>query len=238
MKEMMEQIDQRYLLGELMPDSMHLEDQIYRELIRKSNKSVIERIRAIEDEKKEYREYIESWVHEIKAPITGIDLMCENHKETLTRRIALENRKIENYVDMALYYARSDEVYQDYMIRETLSLNRSWTNGGRDPSAKQTISDTKGNTGRSELPGRCIYRWEMDRLYFESTIIKQCKIQQGARDSYQNLYRAYRKWCPSDGKRQRNRYKAGGNRANFRKRVHRKQRTKDRAFYRYGVIFV
>ena len=42
-----------------------------------------------------------------------------NHKETLTRRIALENRKIENYVDMALYYARSDEVYQDYMIRET-----------------------------------------------------------------------------------------------------------------------
>lgn len=119
MKEMMERIDQRYLLGELMPDSMHLEDQIYRELIRKSNKSVIERIRAIEDEKKEYREYIESWVHEIKAPITGIDLMCENHKETLTRRIALENRKIENYVDMALYYARSDEVYQDYMIRET-----------------------------------------------------------------------------------------------------------------------
>lgn len=119
MKEMMEQIDQRYLLGELMPDSVHLEDQIYRELIRKSNKSVIERIRAIEDEKKEYREYIESWVHEIKAPITGIDLMCENHKETLTRRIALENRKIENYVDMALYYARSDEVYQDYMIRET-----------------------------------------------------------------------------------------------------------------------
>lgn len=119
MKETIEQIDQRYLLGELMPDSPHLEDQIYRELIRKSNKSVIERIHAIEDEKKEYREYIESWVHEIKAPITGIDLMCENYKETLTRRIALENRKIENYVDMALYYARSDEVYQDYIIRET-----------------------------------------------------------------------------------------------------------------------
>ena len=41
MKETIEQIDQRYLLGELMPDSPHLEDQIYRELIRKSNKSVI-----------------------------------------------------------------------------------------------------------------------------------------------------------------------------------------------------
>lgn len=162
MKEMMEQIDQRYLLGELMPDSVHLEDQIYRELIRKSNKSVIERIRAIEDEKKEYREYIESWVHEIKAPITGIDLMCENHKETLTRRIALENRKIENYVDMALYYARSDEVYQDYRFGKQILDKR------RQRSFSETNNIcTKGNTGRSELPGRCIYRWEMDRFYFE-----------------------------------------------------------------------
>ena len=45
--------------------------------------------------------------------------MCENEKNELTRRIRLENRKIENYVDMALYYARSDEVYKDYMIRKT-----------------------------------------------------------------------------------------------------------------------
>ena len=119
MKAILKHTDKRYLLGELMPDSWRQEDKIYRELIRKSNKSVIEEIRQVQERQEEYKEYIESWVHEIKAPITGIDLMCENHKETLTRRIALENRKIENYVDMALYYARSDEVYQDYMIRET-----------------------------------------------------------------------------------------------------------------------
>ncbi len=119
MIDTMEQVDQRYLLGELMPDSCRMEDGIYRELIRKSNKAVIERIHAIEEEKTEYREYIEGWVHEIKAPITGIELMCENEKNELTRRIRLENRKIENYVDMALYYARSDEVYKDYMIKKT-----------------------------------------------------------------------------------------------------------------------
>lgn len=118
-EETLEQVNQRYLLGELMPDSYRLEDRLYREMIRRSNKSVIERIRRIEDEKKDYREYIESWVHEVKAPITSISLMCDNHKEELTRRISLENQKIENYVDMALYYARSDEVYKDYMIRET-----------------------------------------------------------------------------------------------------------------------
>ncbi len=119
LETVLEKMDQRYLLGELMPVSHRLEDRLYKELIRSSNKSVIERIRQIEDGQKEYREYIESWVHEIKAPITSIDLMCENHKEDVTRRIRLENQKIENYVDMALYYARSDEVYKDYVIQKT-----------------------------------------------------------------------------------------------------------------------
>lgn len=118
-EETLKQVDQRYLLGELMPDSHHLEDRLYREIIRNSNKSVIERIRQIEDEQKDYREYIESWVHEVKASITSIALMCDNHKEELTRRISLENQRIENYVEMALYYARSEEVYKDYVIRKT-----------------------------------------------------------------------------------------------------------------------
>ena len=122
-----ERMDQRYLLGELMPVSHRLEDRLYREHIRISNKSVIERIRQIEDEQKEYREYIESWVHEIKAPITSIDLICENSQSIFRDqnykerwgRVRLENQKIENYVDQALYFARSEEVYKDYVIRRT-----------------------------------------------------------------------------------------------------------------------
>lgn len=119
MENVLKKLDQRYLLGELMPWSFRLEDRLYRSLIRKSNKSVIERIHQIEYEQKEYREYIESWVHEIKAPITAIALNCENHRDERSRYILVENKKVENYVDMALYYARSDAVYKDYMIAET-----------------------------------------------------------------------------------------------------------------------
>ena len=120
----LEQVDKRYLLGELLPSSAKLEDRLYRDMIRRSNKSVIERIRQVETAEREYREYIENWVHEVKAPITGISLLCENgsrlseSRETL-RAVSLENQKIENYVDMALYYARSEDVYKDYVIRET-----------------------------------------------------------------------------------------------------------------------
>ena len=119
MEHILKNLDQRYLLGELMPRSFRLEDWLYRTLIQKSNKSVIERIRRIEQEQKEYREYIESWVHEIKAPITAIALNCENHRDARGKYLLVENRKVEDYVDMALYYARSDAVYKDYMIAET-----------------------------------------------------------------------------------------------------------------------
>ena len=29
----------------------------------------------------------------------------------------MENAKLENYVDMVLYYARSEQVYKDYLIQ-------------------------------------------------------------------------------------------------------------------------
>ncbi|NLG05801.1 MAG: HAMP domain-containing histidine kinase [Clostridia bacterium] len=121
-EQILDELDQRYLLGELLPKSVRLEDRLYQAMIRKSNKSVIERIHQIETEKTDYKEYIESWVHEIKAPITGIALLCENRRKQGSQDIKdvqLENQRIENYVDMVLYYARSEEVYKDYMIQET-----------------------------------------------------------------------------------------------------------------------
>ena len=121
--EILDKMDQRYLLGELMPPSWRLEDRIYQDMIRRSNKSVIEKIRKLEAEQQEYKEYIESWVHEIKTPITGISLLCENGRKEETgaperfRQISMENAKLENYVDMVLYYARSEQVYKDYLIQ-------------------------------------------------------------------------------------------------------------------------
>lgn len=144
--QILEQMDKRWLLGEMLPDSFSLEDKLYRDMIRKSGKSIIENIRCLEDAALEYREYLESWMHEVKAPITAISLLCENGRQASSgevlsaqkasegpasqdsityvinqtlRSIRLENRKIENCVDQVLYYARSEQVYKDYLIQET-----------------------------------------------------------------------------------------------------------------------
>ena len=56
LNNVLEKLDRRYLIAEVMKSSYKLEDKIYRNIIRKSNKSVIERINQIEDEKKDYKE--------------------------------------------------------------------------------------------------------------------------------------------------------------------------------------
>lgn len=125
-EKILQKTDQRYLLGELLPVSFRLEDRLYQDMIRRLSKSVIERFRQMEDVERDYREYIESWVHEIKGPITSISLLCENGrradpafwKDTL-RTIWLEDQKIEDLVEMVLYYARSEQVSRDFLIRET-----------------------------------------------------------------------------------------------------------------------
>lgn len=126
-EKILENVDNRYLLGELLPYSFHLEDRLYKNMIHRSNKSVIEKMKQMEDERRDYKEYIESWVHEIKSPLTSIALLAENGRRERKSSeggerfldIFLENQKIENYVDMVLYYARSEEVYKDFLIQKT-----------------------------------------------------------------------------------------------------------------------
>jgi len=130
-----DELDKKYLISELMEDSYRLEDKKYKNIIRRSNKSVIERINQLEDEQKDYKDYIESWVHEIKLPITTMELICENNKNEVTRKLQAELSRIDNFVEIILYYARLDKVYKDYIIKEidlsevvyeTISKNKTY----------------------------------------------------------------------------------------------------------------
>lgn len=113
---LLDTLDKKYLISEVMESSFYLEDRIYREIIRKSNKSVIEKIYALEDAQKDYKEYIEQWIHEVKLPLTAARLICENNPNKEGRRILLELGKIESQVEQALFYARMEHAYQDYVI--------------------------------------------------------------------------------------------------------------------------
>ena len=116
--DMAEQLSERYLISEVMELPEQAEDQVYYQLLKMAGKSMLEQIGEVERERLEYKEYIEQWIHEIKVPITGIQLLCENNKTEITRKIITQTELIEQNVERVLFYARLGNVEKDYLIKE------------------------------------------------------------------------------------------------------------------------
>ena len=79
---------------------------------------MLEEIGLVKRERREYREYIEQWIHEVKTPITAMKLLCENNRSRVERELLKELERVQGYTEEALYYARSEYTQQDYSIRE------------------------------------------------------------------------------------------------------------------------
>lgn len=98
------------------------EQRIYYELIKKIYDEQNVKINKLYEEKKDNLEFITSWVHEVKTPISVSRLVIQssdskNIDEVLSS-IEDEIDKIDNYVEQALYYSRIDSFSEDYFINE------------------------------------------------------------------------------------------------------------------------
>ncbi len=116
-----DRLDKPYLIAELMPLSRRQEDRLYREILYRSGKSVIEEVHRLEREHREYREFIEGWIHEAKVPLTNLSLICENQRGSIFREIREQAEMLNLITEKALFYARLDSVDRDYCIQK-LSL--------------------------------------------------------------------------------------------------------------------
>jgi signal transduction histidine kinase len=119
-------INQEQIL-EAAPESQNHQQQISLELLKKLNQLNISRLQKMNDEKKDHQEFIMSWIHEVKLPITASRLLIENKNggqiDDLVDKLEDELNKIDNYVEQALYYSRIDSFSKDYFITEQ-SLDR------------------------------------------------------------------------------------------------------------------
>lgn len=111
-------LDKKYLISEVIEEPPYKDAVPYFELMKKARKSMLEEINSIRNQRKEYKEYIEQWIHEVKTPIASIKLLEENNKSPISRSVLLELQDIDRYVEQALFYARSEEVEKDYLIKE------------------------------------------------------------------------------------------------------------------------
>jgi signal transduction histidine kinase len=118
LNSIMENLDKKYLLPEIMKEPENVEGKLLYDVLRQTNKDMHEHVKNYRDRENEYREYIETWVHEIKTPIASTRLIIENNPNDITRNIKDEIKKIEEYIEQVLYYSRSNHVSKDYLIKE------------------------------------------------------------------------------------------------------------------------
>lgn len=75
-------------------------------------------------EKTEYLDYYTMWMHQIKTPIAAMGLMLQGDDTKENRALAGELFRIEQYVEMALWYLRmddmSDMVFKSYDLDEII----------------------------------------------------------------------------------------------------------------------
>ena len=113
-----EQLEERYLIAEVMERPERAEDQVYYQILKMAGKSMLEQIGSIKRDHAEYKDQIEQWVHEIKIPITAMKLLCENNRSELTNDLLVELEKTNRFTEQALYQARSEHTEKDYFVRE------------------------------------------------------------------------------------------------------------------------
>ena len=86
-------------------------------------------IAALEQEKKQLQtdmsrgyqemvEYYTIWAHQIKTPIAAMRLILQREDSNLSRQLAEELQRIEQYVEMVLAFLRLDSESKDYVFRE------------------------------------------------------------------------------------------------------------------------
>lgn len=118
LEDILANIDKKYLLSEIMKKPTNHEEEKIKDILTETNRSMREQINYYKNIQKEYQEYIETWVHEIKTPIASTMLIIENNEELVPYSMKNEIKKIENYIDQVLYYSRSNDVSKDYIIKK------------------------------------------------------------------------------------------------------------------------
>jgi len=118
LKNILESLDRKYLFMECVPPPRGLYERRLFDLTRRAGRDMTGAVSDAQARQREYREYVERWVHEIKAPITAARLICRELDGETRRKLTAELTKIEANIERALFYARAENPEQDCLLRQ------------------------------------------------------------------------------------------------------------------------
>lgn len=112
----LDSLEKKYLLPEVIDEPDFLQGKKFNSILSEVSRDMNEQVKYYRDKENDYREYIETWVHEIKTPIASTRLIIENNEGPTTDKIKNQINRVEGFIEQVLYYSRSNDVSKDYII--------------------------------------------------------------------------------------------------------------------------
>lgn len=111
-------LDKKYFIAEILESGDFIESNIIYSVLEECTKSMKDEVADLKRNINDYKEYIETWVHEIKTPIASARLILENDEGYINKSVLEEIEKVEGFIGQVLFYARSSTVERDYIIKK------------------------------------------------------------------------------------------------------------------------
>lgn len=111
------QLEEKNYLSELLTVPSFYDGKLLYGILKKDEKYLNDIIARQQQEMIDYKDYIQTWSHEIKTPIAVERLIMENHKSPVMSSLEEEVGKIEAYVEQMLYYSKSGSLEADYLVQ-------------------------------------------------------------------------------------------------------------------------
>lgn len=106
------------LMTEELPASENLIEENLIEIIQKLYEINRQNLGEINAVHRDNSDYFTVWVHQIKTPISAMQMMLQSEDNNISRELSAELFRIEQYAEMALQYIRLDSNTNDYIIKQ------------------------------------------------------------------------------------------------------------------------
>lgn len=105
-----------------LPEAKTYEQDLYTKLLLRLKANIDDTLLNVEAQKEEDMEFVETWVHEIKTPISAAKLVIENNlddpKEETLYALLDEIQKIEDMVQKTICYSQLNDFSKDCQISD------------------------------------------------------------------------------------------------------------------------
>ena len=115
LEKLIRDLPEVWLLGEVLPKPVGALERRYFRIMRELSRSAVGVAEQACREKEEYCDYVESWIHEMKTPLTACSLILDNGGDL--RKLRRELKRADNLTESILYYARLRTAEKDVKIR-------------------------------------------------------------------------------------------------------------------------